>query len=283
MGGGAGALTAGADAATFLGMRVIDCHTHAFPDALAERAVPALAAEADVEPVLDGTVSSLLRSMDAAGIAKAVVASIATKPKQFPSILRWSESVASERILPFPSVHPSDPKVVARVRAVREAGFLGLKLHPYYQDFELDAERVFPLYEAMSDCGLVLLCHTGFDIAYPRERICDPARIAAVAERFPDLKLVTAHIGAWEDWDGVRAHMLGKPIYMECSYSLDWMPAESARELLTAHPQEYVLFGSDSPWGDQARQLAQVRALGLGAEREAAMLWGNAERLFGFA
>lgn len=275
-------MTGGGRAGTVSAMnKIVDCHAHAFPDELAERAVPLLAEEADVEPALDGKVSSLLRSMDAVGIRATVVASIATKPEQFDSIVRWSASVASERIIPFPSVHPADPEAVARVRRLRDEGFRGLKLHPYYQEFELDAERMFPLYEAMADCGLVLLCHTGFDIAYPRYRVCDPVRIAAVAERFPGLKLVTAHIGAWEDWDGVREHMLGKPIYMECSYSFDWMSPESARELLTAHPKEYVLFGSDSPWGDQARQLEQLRALGLGAEREAAMLWGNAERLLG--
>ncbi|MFW6161303.1 MAG: amidohydrolase family protein [Planctomycetota bacterium] len=263
--------------------RIIDCHAHAFPDELAERAVPQLAEGAGVEPALDGTVGSLLRSMDAAGIRATVVASIATKPQQFDAIVRWSSSIASERLVPFPSVHPSDPQAVTRVRQLAEAGFRGLKLHPYYQQFELDAERLFPLYEAIADRGLVLLCHTGFDVAYPRERICDPVRVAAVAERFPELKLVTAHIGAWEDWDEVRRHMLGSPIYMECSFSFDWIPPESARELLLAHPKEYLLFGSDSPWGDQARQLEQLRALDLGPEREAAMLWENAERLLGLA
>ena len=49
-------------------MRIIDFHAHAFPDALAERAMPALEAEGDIRAALDGKVSSLLRSMDAAGI-----------------------------------------------------------------------------------------------------------------------------------------------------------------------------------------------------------------------
>ncbi|MFP4564308.1 MAG: amidohydrolase, partial [Spirochaetia bacterium] len=59
-------------------MNIVDFHTHAFPDELAARAVPALEAEADIEAVLDGTVTSLLESMDRAGIERSVVASIAT-------------------------------------------------------------------------------------------------------------------------------------------------------------------------------------------------------------
>jgi predicted TIM-barrel fold metal-dependent hydrolase len=262
-------------------MKIIDLHTHAFPDELAGRAVPALAAEADLEPTLDGKVSSLLRSMDAAGIEKSVVASIATKPTQFPSILRWSKAIASERIVPFPSVHPADPEALERVRTIREEGLKGIKLHPYYQEFDLDEPRLFPLYEAIRDCGLIFLCHTGYDIAYPRVRKCEPARVRAVADRFPELKLVTSHIGAWEEWDGVRQHMLGRPIYMEISFSLGRMPAADGRELLLGHPKEYVLFGSDSPWGDQGKQIEQVRALNLGAEREAALFHGNAARLLG--
>jgi hypothetical protein len=71
-------------------MPVIDVHAHAFPDELAPRAVSRIEGLAGVRAVLDGTVSSLLRSMDAAGIERSVVLSIATKPSQFESILAWS-------------------------------------------------------------------------------------------------------------------------------------------------------------------------------------------------
>ena len=49
-------------------MRIIDFHAHAFPDALAERAMPALEEEGNIKAALDGKISSLLRSMDEAGI-----------------------------------------------------------------------------------------------------------------------------------------------------------------------------------------------------------------------
>ncbi len=100
---------------------VIDIHTHAFPDHLAPRAVAQLQAETeDIQAVLDGTTSDLLRSMDRAGIDASVVASIATRPEQFEPILRWSAAIRSPRLLPFPSVHPDAPRLVAGLTFQRE-------------------------------------------------------------------------------------------------------------------------------------------------------------------
>ena len=120
-------------------MQAIDFHTHAFPDTLAERAVPLLESETEnATACLDGKLASLLASMDRAGIVTSVVASIATKPTQWESILRWSASIASSKIIPFASVHPADPEALDHLEQIREAGIRGIKLHPYYQEFDVD-------------------------------------------------------------------------------------------------------------------------------------------------
>jgi len=261
-------------------VRIIDFHAHAFPDAVAEKAVPTLQEKARLSTALDGTISSLLKSMDEAGIEITVVSSIATKPKQFGSILNWSKKTASDRLVMFPSVHPADPEAADRVRIVRDEGFKGVKMHPYYQQYDLDDEAVFPVYEALQKCGLVLLSHTGFDFAFPRDRIADPVRIARVIERFPDLTFVASHLGAWEDWDEVRKHLLGRPVYMELSFSLDYF-GDGAREFILGHPADYVLFGTDSPWAAQQETVEGVRALDLGEEWERKIFSGNAARLLG--
>ena len=253
-------------------MRIIDFHTHAFPDAIAEHAMPLLEEEGNIKAALDGKLSSLLRSMDATGIDVSVVASIATRPTQFESILKWSKTIASDRVIPFPSVHPSDGDAMERVRIIRDEGFKGLKLHPYYQEFDMAEERVFPLYEAIQDSGLILLCHTGFDMAFERVRKADPARIARVIEAFPELRLVTSHLIAWEDWDEARNHLLGKPVYMDVSFSIENL-GDQARDFILAHPAEYVLFGTDSPWGGQRDTVEAVQELNLGAETEDKIFW----------
>jgi predicted TIM-barrel fold metal-dependent hydrolase len=260
-------------------MKIIDFHTHAFPDSLAEVAMPRLEGEGNVKACLDGKLSSLLGSMDRAEISKSVVSSIATKPSQFQSILEWSLSIASDRIIPFPSIHPNDPAALERIDTIASEGFKGIKMHPYYQDFVLDDEDLYSVYERMSERGLILLAHTGFDIAFERKRIADPKRILRIAERFPKLKLVTSHFGGWEDWRQVEKVMVGRPIYMDISYSFEYMDHDIARRILTTHPQEFLLFGTDSPWGDQQRTLDLLRGMGLGSQRLSAILSSNAEGL----
>jgi hypothetical protein len=260
---------------------IIDFHTHAFPDAVAERAMPELAARAGITAALDGTIGALLTSMDRAGVAKSVVCSIATKVTQFEPILAWSKAIASDRLVPFPSVHPDDPHAADRVRRIKAAGFKGIKLHPYYQEFVLDDERVFPIYDACQSEGLLLACHTGFDIAFPRDRIADPARVRRVLRSFPYLLFAATHLGGWADWDEVERHILGRPIYTEISFARDFLDDDRLRDFMLRHPARYLLFGSDAPWRDPSEGLAHLRSLELGEERERLILGGNALRLIG--
>ena len=260
---------------------IIDFHAHAFPDAIAARAISQLEHGGGVKAFLDGTVASLLTSMDSAGIRTSVICSIATKPEQFDPIMKWSKAIASERIVPLPSIHPRGPDAVGQVHQVAEAGLLGIKLHPYYQDFDLDDEALFPLYRALDQLGLLLVCHTGFDFAFSRQRRADPVRILRVLERVPGLRLVTSHMGAWDDWDEVEEHLIGKPITMDISLSLELLGRERARAMLLAHPADRVLFGSASPWSSQSETLALLRSLDLGTERETRVLGRNADVLLG--
>lgn len=262
---------------------IIDFHTHAFPDELAARAIPFLEEEGNVKAYLDGTVADLLRSMDRAGIERSVICSIATKPQQFRAILDWSLAVRSERLIPLPSVHPQSVQIAEEIRQIGEAGFPGIKLHPYYQGFALDEERLTPLYEALIRHNLLVVMHTGFDIAFPRDRICDPARIAKVVARFPELRFITTHLGAWDDWEESRRLLIGRPIYMEISFALEFLDPDSARQMLTSHPADYLLFGSDSPWADQRTTLERLQGLDLDPDILERITTSNAARLLATA
>lgn len=262
-------------------MCIIDFHTHAFPDSLADRAVAALQAGAGVKAAHDGRVASLLRSMDERDIELSVLCSIATRAEQFEPIMKWSKAVASDRLIPFPSVHPFDPLALERLAIVRDEGFLGVKLHPYYQNYVVDDERLDPYYACIERLGLILLVHGGFDPAFPRDRIGSADRIARVYQKFPAIKFVAAHMGAWEDWDLVREHLIGKPVYMDTAVSIEMMPEAEARHMLANHPADYILFGSDSPWSDPLDVLRCLESFNLDADVLRKIRYENAKRLLG--
>lgn len=261
---------------------IIDFHAHAFPDAVADAAMAKLRAEVPQVPCyLDGKLSSLLRSMDDSGVEASVLCCIATRPKQYESILAWCGQIRSPRMVPFPSVHPADPKAVERIGQIAAEGFKGIKMHPYYQDYVLDEPRMMPLYERMCREKLILVVHTGYDIAFERIDRGGPDRILRVADSFPELKLVSTHLGAWEQWDRVREVLIGRRIYMDISYAIDFVGVANARDMITRHPAEFVLFGTDSPWDDQQRCIRMIREMRLGTERESLLLGANARRLLG--
>jgi predicted TIM-barrel fold metal-dependent hydrolase len=242
-------------------MQAIDFHAHAFPEKVFQQAITRIEGLSGVTSILDGALHSLLASMDAAGIERSVILSIATKPSQYASIRKWSRAIASQRIIPFLSVSPADPEAADHVRIAAEEGFRGLKFHPYYQDFDLDDPSMDPVYGTMEERGLVCVCHTGFDHAYPFVRRADPVRVLRVLAKFPRLAFVATHLGAWRDWELAEQQLPGANLWIDTAYSLEFMPPEEARRLILRFPANRVLFGTDSPWADQGKSMALVRGL----------------------
>lgn len=264
-------------------MGAIDIHTHAFPDEIAERAIAALEAEADWKAVSRGTVGELVQSMDAADVDVSAICTIATKPDQPKGILKWCRNVRSDRIEPLPSVHPDTPEAPRWLETFAEEGFIGIKLHPMYQAFAFDEPRMDDIYRAASQCGLIVQSHCGLDVAFgDTDDRAAPERFRRVIDRHPDLKLICTHMGGWRSWDQAEQWLIGANVYLETSFSLDRLEPQRAVEMMRRHGIQRVLFGTDWPWADQARDIQRLRSLPLTAPETRALLFGNAARLIGY-
>ncbi|HOF18807.1 MAG TPA: amidohydrolase family protein [Phycisphaerae bacterium] len=264
-------------------MSAIDMHAHAFPDSLAPRAIAALEAECPWKAVADGTVGSLLKSMDAADIDVSVLCTIATKPDQVEGIVGWCRKVRSDRIDVLPSVHPKTPDAAGWIRRFADEGFAGIKLHPMYQDFALDDPSMDDVYAAAAQCRLLITAHCGRDIAFPPDDDrASPERIVRVIDRHPDLTLVCTHLGGWRMWDEVEKLLLGREVYLETSFSLDELDPARAAEMILTHGEDRVMFGTDWPWQRQEESLALLRKLPLTDAQRRKVLWSNAANLLGY-
>ncbi len=264
-------------------MAAIDMHAHAFPDDLAKRAIDKLTEGNRWEALADGTVKSLVASMDTADIDVSVVCTIATKPGQAKGILKWCKKIRSDRIEPFPSIHPGDSKPGKILEKIVHEGFVGIKLHPLYQDFDVDDRRLDEIYTAASDLGLICQFHSGRDIAFdPEDMKASPQRMARVAERFPQLVMICAHMGGWRMWDEVEKYLIGSDVHLECSFSLNELPADRAAKMIRNHGTHRVMFGSDHPWASQAEGIQLIKKLPLKPKEKSDILWRNATRLLGY-
>jgi hypothetical protein len=263
-------------------MKLIDVHAHAFPDAIAERAIAALEAGCPWKAFARGRTSELLASMDAAGVDASVVCTIATKPDQAEGILRWCEHIRGPRLLPFPSVHPLTPDGPAWVARIAAADFPGIKLHPMYQDFVIDDPAMDALYAAAAQAGIIVAFHCGHDIAFPPDDDrAAPRRTAAVLDRFPALKVICTHMGGWRMWDEADAFLVGRDVYLETSFSLAGLGPARAADMIRRHGAARVLFGSDWPWARQQADAALLDALPLRPDELQAVRSRNAAALLG--
>lgn len=258
---------------------IIDTHTHAFPDHIASIAIDKLENSSGNKARLDGTTADLLRSMNRAGIEASILACVATSPAQFNSIFTWCRSIASPRLIPFPSVHPGSPRAASEIRKIKEAGFPGLKLHAEFQSFYLDEERMYPIYQEAMNNDLVILFHCGHDVSFPDSDRSDPERLARVHRDFPGLSIVASHLGGWRQWDRVIQYLAGLDIYMDTSYAIGYVDENSLRTILTRHSPERILFGTDSPWKDQQEEIRLIESLDISADFKERILGQNAREL----
>ncbi|HBP38043.1 MAG TPA: amidohydrolase [Clostridiales bacterium] len=262
--------------------KIIDIHTHCFPDSLAARALARLQLDGGIPVYSDGTVAGLIRSASLAGIDKVVIQPIATRPEQTVTINRWAYGVQNSQVCSFGTLHPDYGGWPEEIEWLRSQGFPGIKMHPEYQGFFVDDERYFPFYEAAFRAGLILLFHAGADLAYPGPYHCTPERLARVLDAFPDGRIIAAHMGGYHYWDDVEKYLLGRPIYLDTSFCLAELQPDRMVALMRGHGLERVLYGSDSPWADQITDLAAVRTLPLSDSEMAGVLGGHAARLLGW-
>jgi len=265
---------------------IFDVHTHAFPDTLAASAIPKLEAGAlwfKVAASHDGTCGGLLASMDRAGIRKAVVCSIATRPEQVPKITDWAASIAGDRILPFASIHPDYPAPEGEIERIARAGLRGLKFHPYYMQCPLDDPRAVRIARAAAAAGLAMAFHAGYDLAFEKDDAASPARVRRLHEAVPTLRLMAAHLGGWERWEEALTVLAGLPIYLETSFTLGRCPQDLVLRILSKHSPEHLLFGTDAPWTVQEDEVRKFLALPIPAALKRRILWDNAHRFVGIA
>ena len=244
----------------------IDFHTHNFPDSLAPRALESMMGRLKGcrVPVGDGTLSRQLADMDNAGIDRSVVCPIATRPSQFQVILDRAKAVrdgefgeeAAKRLIQLCSVHPADRNFEAHLKEISDAGFKGIKIHPYYQDFRLDDPRVIPFFSAVRDAGLFAISHCGLDLGFAESpMVCGPSQTAALMRAVPGLVFIAGHLGGC---GGSPPHSTDELLEFSTCY-IDTAVVSvcdddlETQRVMAEWPADRIVFGTDYFWRDTTR------------------------------
>lgn len=260
---------------------VIDFHTHAFPDKIAQHAIASLieGCNGEYTPCSDGTVSGLIENMNKFGVDISVIQPVITKPSQTQTLNLWSKEITCERLISFGGVHPSTDNYKRDIDFVCELGLPGIKLHPEYQQFEVDTPEMLKIYDYALSKGLIILFHAGYDPAYPPPIHSSPEKFAKVSREMQGGIIVAAHLGGQRQWDDVEKHLVGTDVYLDTSMGMSYYPHEQFLRIVRNHGADKILFGSDAPWSKAGEEIATLNSLSLTQNEKDMISYKNAKRL----
>lgn len=265
---------------------IVDFHTHVFPDRMAQKTIDLLSQKGGIPPFSNGSVDGLLSKMEQAGVDLAVNLPVLTNPAQFDSVNRFAAELnrtfadKARRILSFAGIHPRCEQIEEKMAWIKESGFLGVKLHPDYQETFIDDEAYCRILAAAKRHGLIVVTHTGMDGAYRGMPMrCPPERAKRLIEAVPHGRFVLAHLGANEMIEEAIETLCGLDVYLDTAYVLRDTTAEQFHRILSKHGEDRILFASDSPWSSIEGDVALLRSLALPKETEEKILFKNAEDL----
>lgn len=158
----------------------------------------------------------------------------------------------AESLIGFLSVDPTQPGWQDELRDGHERlGLRGIKLLPMYAGFRPDDAQLDPLWTYAAEHRLPVLLHTGTTfIAQAPLKYTLPRHLDPVATRFPDVKIILAHLGHPYEGECVVVARKHPNVYADIS-ALHYRPFQLYHSLMLV--QEYgvwdkILFGTDYPF-----------------------------------
>jgi len=168
-------------------------------------------------------------------------------------------------VVGFLSVDPTQSGWTHEMRdGYEKLGLQGIKLLPMYAGFFPDDKLLDPLWMFADEHDLPVLLHTGTTFIAQAPLECTlPRHLDVVAGRFPDVKIVMAHLGHPFEGECVAVVRKHTNVYADIS-ALHYRPFQLYHSLMLV--QEYgvwdkVLFGTDYPFTTVNASLEGLRSL----------------------
>jgi len=170
-----------------------------------------------------------------------------------------------ERLIGFLSVHPHDPACLSEFERGRtDLGLKGVKLGANYQIFDPLESRALAIYREAERHGLPILFHIGTSpVRMAPIRYAHPLVVDEIAMRYPELKIIMAHMG--HPWTVDTAVVVRKHpnVYADLSglFYRPWTFYEAMLKGSEWNMLGKLLFASDYPITTPAETIAALRSV----------------------
>jgi len=171
--------------------------------------------------------------------------------------------------------HPETREILEQ--GLQHPGVVGIKLWVSCRDEQGRLDPVYPVLEFATERNAPVLCHAFYRSGGNLYGELSPTDIAHLAARYPQARLVMAHLGG--QWlPGVRAVKPYPNVWADFSGSRATMGSVefAVRELGAGR----VLYGSDAFFRSFAAMLAKVAAAELDLPDKRRIVWDNSAALF---
>lgn len=280
---------------------IIDFHTHTFPDKISEGVLAKLSKLSHTQYFTNGSISGLLASMEEACVSYSVNLPVMTDAKQVEKVngalIAEKDMLFSKGIITFGGMHPDYVAYKKELLRLKEHGILGIKVHPAYQNTDIDDIRMLRIIDAASELGLIVLTHAGIDIGIYDRNYTSVRQILNVINQVHPPKLVLAHMGNWACWDDVEQYLCGAPVWFDTAFAIGPITQDQAKSgtpylqsnlsaeafvrIVRKHGADKILFATDSPWESQKDYVGRVEAMPLDKTEKDLIFSGNAVKLLG--
>lgn len=258
-------------------MRIIDFHTHIYPDIVAQKATESICRFYELKGGgMNGTVKMLLEQGGKVGIEKYVVLPVGLKPERVRHINDFivDQVAQHEEFVGFGTVHAGMEHLLEETEYIRKVGLRGIKMHPDTQLFPIDDERLLPMYDLIQG-KLPVLFHMG-DTRYDYSH---PARLRRVLKMFPKLEVIAAHLGGYSMYETGYEYLHDTDCVMDISSSLMFMSKELAEKYIRLYGADRLVFGSDFPLWNPEREVKRFLSLDLTEEEQEKIAYQTALRV----
>lgn len=173
----------------------IDPHVHVLPDKRLRGLMRWINRAFPGHPVSESiTADGIIADLEKQGVTHFFNLAYPLKPDETEPLNAWNLDFCNRTpgAIPFASLHAENPNPQKIAQAAIDAGFVGIKFHPFVQRFDPWDPRLHEVYDFMEDARRPVIFHTGFEDFYKRPM--PVARLEAMLAGNPTMPAVFVHM-----------------------------------------------------------------------------------------
>ncbi len=258
---------------------IIDTHVHIFPDYMSAKALERLENKYKLSFIAEPILKDLFSFMDSSNINFSIIQPVSTSILQVEILNSWLINTIKDnpdKIGAFGTIFPGYRDFQDELSRIKEGGLKGVKFHPNFQGFYPDDEKMDGIYSKIIENDLWTLFHAGDEVTPVNRLYSKVDSFIRLRKKFPEMKIILAHLGGFRLWDEVIDKIVGEDFYLDLSYTFNFLEGFKIKDIIERHGPGRIFFATDFPLPNSMTPIKAFLDLGFDKDIEEKILYRNA-------